>query len=236
MKLTEPALCSLRPQAISGASRGWFLYMCFQPDRLIQSLISSSAATRQAARASSSEQTEGCTKGPPETAMHVNMCVHARAWSALPAPSSALLPGSSSPPPPPNLQPTAEEATKNCHHQRSKRGLVLLLGSPPAEPTGRGPPRRCIALTPEDHPELLPPPQDVHRLRVETGRGGDGRGTGAQEGSDGGAGPVEPAYRAGRLSQGTGLQEALPMVLCRPGFSLSPTHKGRALNSVVRQV
>lgn len=79
-------------------------------------LISSSAATQQAARASSSERTERCTKGPPETAMHVNMCVHMRAWSALPAPSSALLPGSSSPPPPPNLQPTAEEATKNYHH------------------------------------------------------------------------------------------------------------------------
>ena len=116
VKLTEPALCSLRPRAISGASRGWFLYMCFQPDRLLQSLISSSATTRQAARASSSEWTERCTKGPPETAMHVNMCVHACAWSVLPAPSSALLPGSSSPPPPPNLQPTAEEATKNCHH------------------------------------------------------------------------------------------------------------------------
>lgn len=58
--------------------------------------------------------------------------------------------------------------------------MVLLLGSPPAEPTGRGPPRRCIALTPEDHPELLPPPQDAHRLRVETGRGGDGMGEGRE--------------------------------------------------------
>lgn len=52
----------------------------------------------------------------PQKQQYTSTCVHARAWSALPAPSSALLPGGSSPPPPPNLQPTAEEATKNCHH------------------------------------------------------------------------------------------------------------------------
>lgn len=66
-------LCSLRSRATSGASHGQFLCVRFQPDRLLQGLISISAAARQAARASSLERTDRCTQRSPRNR---NTCQH----------------------------------------------------------------------------------------------------------------------------------------------------------------